>query len=72
MTMVPDTLIVAATTLIIVLGVWVANLAIVNRQQKMFIERLKNENLLLTDAYSKLFDNTMRIIDETAKKFGEK
>lgn len=72
MTMVPDTLIVATTALIIILAIWVVNLAIVNRQQKMIIERFKNANLDLTNSYMKLFDNTIRIIDESVSKNLEK
>lgn len=72
MTMVPDTLIVATTALIIILAIWVVNLAIVNRQQKMIIERFKNANLDLTNSYMKLFDNTIRIIDEGVSRDSEK
>lgn len=68
MTMVNDILIILATALIFILAIWVVNLAIVNRQQKMIIERFKNANLDLTNSYMKLFENTVRIVDESFVK----
>ena len=68
MTMVNDILIILATALIFILTIWVINLAIVNRQQRMVIERFKNANLDLTNSYMKLFENTIRIIDESFDK----
>lgn len=68
MTMVSDVLIIFATALIFILAIWVVNLAIVNRQQKMIIERFKNANLDLTNSYMKLFENTVRIVDESFVK----
>ena len=68
MTMVNDILIILATALIFILTIWVVNLAIVNRQQRMVIERFKNANLDLTNSYMKLFENTIRIIDESFDK----
>lgn len=63
MTMVSDTLIILATALIFILAIWVVNLAIVNRQQRMVIEQLKSANLYLANSHTKLFNTAISILE---------
>ena len=64
MTLVNDVVIIFSVLGMIVAAIWIVNLVIVVREQNKLIDRYASTIQDMSDAYMKLFNNALDIIDD--------